>query len=580
MPGHPRLYRRGATYYHRAAIPIDIRESYPKSEETFSLRTKDYQEAIRRVRVEAARVDRLFAEHRKKLALDSKPALAELSDEHLKQIEDLYYAFRLEEDEETRLAGFDDPEEQRPADPIPTFEEHTELVETMDDANRYNFARGKVDAFFLAEAEEVLGWDGVNLRLDPTSPSWKKLALRLQAASIRAVEAVRERNKGNVIETPRTAGVDVRSSAPKLSDAVREWINEKARNRWVEKTKRDHQVWMGHFITVAGDRSLDSYAKADARAFKSVLMKLPANWNKHRALKGLPVDTAANKAVELGMKPMSDNNMNKILSFVGSFWNWADENYDDTPPNPFRGIKIKTRRNVREERDPFDIAELIKIFNAPLYTGCRSLHYWKQPGDLIPRQSGYFWVPLIALFTGARLGEIIQLYTHDVREEAGIKYFDINKNEEDKRLKNPNSKRFTPIHPTLAEIGLLDLVQDRVRAREKRLFPELRMGADGYYSSPFSKYYRRFLESIGVKRRKNAFHSFRHSFEDACRDSGVSKEVMEALQGHGENGMAARYGRGYSLKTLASAMHTIRYDGLDLSHLFPTAVPGNSAEKM
>ena len=41
MPGHPRLYRRGATYWHRAAVPVDIKKSYPKTEETFSLGTKD-----------------------------------------------------------------------------------------------------------------------------------------------------------------------------------------------------------------------------------------------------------------------------------------------------------------------------------------------------------------------------------------------------------------------------------------------------------------------------------------------------------------------------------------------------------
>ena len=62
MAGHPRLYRRNATYYHRAAIPKDIAATYPKSEETFSLRTKDYQEAVKLVRIAAARVDALFDE--------------------------------------------------------------------------------------------------------------------------------------------------------------------------------------------------------------------------------------------------------------------------------------------------------------------------------------------------------------------------------------------------------------------------------------------------------------------------------------------------------------------------------------
>ncbi|MCB0271296.1 MAG: integrase, partial [Calditrichaeota bacterium] len=58
MPGHTRLYRRGATYYHRAAVPKDIVKTYGRVEETFSLRTKDRAEALIRVKIEAVRVDK------------------------------------------------------------------------------------------------------------------------------------------------------------------------------------------------------------------------------------------------------------------------------------------------------------------------------------------------------------------------------------------------------------------------------------------------------------------------------------------------------------------------------------------
>lgn len=117
--------------------------------------------------------------------------------------------------------------------------------------------------------------------------------------------------------------------------------------------------------------------------------------------------------------------------------------------------------------------------------------------------------------------------------------------------------------------GLLDHVARQTRRGEQRLFPEMKMGEDGYYSSPHSKRFRRFLVAIEVKTRKNAFHSFRHCFENACRDSDISKEVMDALQGHGEEGMSGRYGRGFFLKKLAEAMARLRYEGLDLSHLRP-----------
>lgn len=42
---------------------------------------------------------------------------------------------------------------------------------------------------------------------------------------------------------------------------------------------------------------------------------------------------------------------------------------------------------------------------------------------------------------------------------------------------------------------------------------------------------------------------------------------MDALQGHGESGMSARYGSGYKLSSLDDAMKKLAYPELDLSHL-------------
>lgn len=63
VTGHTRLYRRGATYYHRAAVPKDIAASYGKREEIVSLGTSDYAEAPRMARLAAVEVDRRFEQH-------------------------------------------------------------------------------------------------------------------------------------------------------------------------------------------------------------------------------------------------------------------------------------------------------------------------------------------------------------------------------------------------------------------------------------------------------------------------------------------------------------------------------------
>lgn len=75
MSGHTRLTRRGAIYYFRAVVPVDIKGTYGKSEETFSLKTSDYKEALKKVRTESVRIDKKFEDHRKKLALEKQPPL-------------------------------------------------------------------------------------------------------------------------------------------------------------------------------------------------------------------------------------------------------------------------------------------------------------------------------------------------------------------------------------------------------------------------------------------------------------------------------------------------------------------------
>lgn len=575
MPGHPRLYRRGATYYHRAAIPVDIAGTYPKTEETFSLRTKDYQDALKLVRIEAVRVDRLFDEHRHCGAFQTQPSVDELTEEQIKHVGEVYYAHLLDEDDEVRNEAFEGT----------SFDEYAEDIEDFDSMTRYAYARGDVDVFYEDEVDEVLSWSSVNIRLAAGAPCRRKVARMLQAAAIRAYKAKRARNEGEPVETPQPspmlqapasgAAAFLHSSRPTtspgvplLSQLVEEWAAEKSRTSWVPKTAHEHRVWMGHFIAVNGDRAWIEYGKAEARAFKAVLMRLPANWNKFEAFKGMGVAEAAEKARQAGMPPMSEKNLNKVLSYVGSLWTWVADQYDECPLNPFKGLRIKAKgRNVRDERDPFTLEELKAIFHAPLYTGCKSVREWVTPGTLVPRDTGMFWVPLIALFTGARSGEIIQLRVEDVREEQGVRFFDINDDGDDKRLKTANSKRISPVHPMLIELGLLEHVVKQKRRGEARLFPEMPLGEDGYYSSPYSKKFRRFLDVLKIKRSKNAFHSFRHGFEDACRDSGISKEVMDALQGHGEEGMSGRYGRGYVLSKLNEAMAQLRYQGLDLSHV-------------
>ncbi|WP_187306585.1 site-specific integrase [Roseibium aggregatum] len=574
MSGHTRLYRRGAVYYHRAVVPADIVETYGKREELISLRTKDRAEALRKVRIKAVEIDNRFDEHRRsRRARDTVPVVDELSPDQIQAIKAIYHAHLLEEDEAVRLDGFREDHEVPPELPSPSFDDWKADTDVLDKHVRQLRGRFKVDPHYEFEVEEVSEWPEVNLKVSPGTKAFKQFAAALQDATLQAFADMRSRNEGNYVPTP-----EIETTAapryPKLSNTLEDWIEEKSKEDWTEATAKEHRVWTEQFMLLCGDRPINEYGKDDARRFKQVLLRLPSNWKKKSALKEMSIERAAETAVLLDMPSMSTTSVNKILRFVGSFWRWAQSHYDDIPGNLFDGLSLSTRRSqAKEERHPFTLAELSSLFTSTIYTGCKSAREWKTPGDVIPILDAKYWVPVISLFTGARLNEILQLYVADVVEKHGVTCMSINDDGDDKKLKTKSSKRDIPVHTELEALGFLKFVQKRKDEGSKRLFPDTQIGPNGSYSGPFSKHFKRFMLEAGVERKGVSFHSFRHNFEDFCRAAGMNMDFADFLQGHMQVGMRSRYGYGEVFyRELNKALQSLSFDGVDLSVLQSNAV--------
>ncbi|MFP3277432.1 MAG: hypothetical protein RXR52_42010, partial [Paraburkholderia sp.] len=103
---------------------------------------------------------------------------------------------------------------------------------------------------------------------------------------------------------------------------------------------------------------------------------------------------------------------NLRLNMLRTLLNFAEANLH-IDHNPARGVKVGTRKNVKGARFPFDLTAPRAIFSSPVYvSGSRPVS---------GRKDAAYWIPLLALFTGARLEEIGQLSPEDVYEEA---YYD------------------------------------------------------------------------------------------------------------------------------------------------------------
>ena len=145
---------------------------------------------------------------------------------------------------------------------------------------------------------------------------------------------------------------------------------------------------------------------------------------------------------------ISAANANVNLANLSSFLNWA-VNEELLVRNPMRGLRLPDEVGKRDKRHPFSAEQLRLIFNAPLYRGCQDGERgYAKPGNHRP-QSSRFWVPLIAIHSGLRLGEITQLDVADIRSLDGIQCFVISDTSlvgcSDKSLKTGASERVVPI---------------------------------------------------------------------------------------------------------------------------------------
>jgi integrase len=232
--------------------------------------------------------------------------------------------------------------------------------------------------------------------------------------------------------------------------------------------------------------------------------------------------------------------------------------------------------------------QLQRIFDSTVYCGCRSesRRFEKGPKQI---KDYRFWVPLIATFSGCRLNELGQMEIADIKNHYGVPSFfvrterdpeeaddelDASVAEQERSVKTDAGYRIVPIHPELIKTGFLNYVKERAEDTRRpgsssRLFPEWNMETDGYYSSKFSRWFnQQFLPKLRLKSRQHVFHSLRHSFKDAMRDSSITAETQHRFIGHSTGHVSEEYGSGTLTYAQAQEMKKVHIRGLNLAHLY------------
>jgi integrase len=272
-----------------------------------------------------------------------------------------------------------------------------------------------------------------------------------------------------------------------------------------------------------------------------VLPTVPANENKIRLIHRTKTVLESIKAVEGTDWPtISKSELAKRMQWLCAMFAWLrNEGWidDDPAAGLASAVRPLKRGPERLKRDLYTREDLQLIFAADWFkSGRGELTRAGTYREFIPY---YYWLPLLGLYTGARINELCQLSLADLRQtEAGTWFFDVTEDDSDgekkARLKNASSFRQVPVHPHLIELGLLRWRERLENEGFEQLFPELRFDAVKGYSKDAVKWYSRFAKSLGWERNgKKVFHSFRHTLASEClNELRLSEAETAQISGH------------------------------------------------
>lgn len=320
--------------------------------------------------------------------------------------------------------------------------------------------------------------------------------------------------------------------------------------------RRYSHIFAGLEEVIGPDKPIRAITREEVRAVRDFLRTVPANASKK--FKGLSLKAAVEKADQIDdkageptVKRLAPNSVRSYLVNLSAILNWA-EREGLIEGNVTKGLVPPKVDSIR--REDFTTDELTTIFNA-LKAERSGGQKWK------------FWLPALALYSGARLGELCQARVEDLRMVGGIHYlalteFDASgRRVENKRLKNAPSRRNLPIHQALIDAGFLDYVAGR---DPTDLLFDVKIVEGRSAAHGPSKWFGLFLEGVGITDASRTAHSFRHGFRNAARRAGIEDSFVEALGGWASKSQADRYGDRDRVPELARELARIEYAGFKL----------------
>jgi integrase len=251
------------------------------------------------------------------------------------------------------------------------------------------------------------------------------------------------------------------------------------------------------------------------------------------------------------------------ITAVKTLIKYAHQDLEWLPRHPWAGIDIE--HQTENPRFPWTDDELKAFFSLPLFQRYElpDVGHWQNGKDAA------YWIPIMGLYTGGRVGELAQLRVQDVTPTYAGPFLSITDEAEGATVKTAAGVRSVPVHPELIRLGFLEYVEAMKKAGAVSLWPSYKplKGEPGTY---FSGWVNPFHREATVNPDAPLFHELRHTVRTALHRARVDLHAVDLIIGH-ENGTLSKTKKGYTHLTeedLAAAICELRFPAVKLPKVF------------
>ncbi len=458
----------------------------------------------------------------------------------------------------------------------------TQLSQATDKSMRSVLARGRAAPEWAVTLDVIDFWcEQMDSPASRTDPHYPQLVRQFAEVELEAGRRILRRNQGESAATPEVPS----AASACLSSMTQLYRDYKQQHSGDNHAGTSVHVW-SKLVDHLGDVPLSSVKASALFEFLEVRMRAPVKpWSMQHA-HGLVKRTlreifalARTRGLLEGSNPVDDLEILPTLT-------------------------QKEEKARRKPRHPFTDAQLSTVFSSEWYRPGSTRWRGKMATDLAAR----YWVPLVCMFHGNRVREVLQLVASDIAEQDGVPVIHFREEMEGdqaamlsagvvRSLKNNPSQRAVPLHPTLLALGFMEFIHQRRRDAgvNAMLYPSSLPEPGGKTPILGRAYEQAFLRHV---RDGLAFghgfgnHSFRHQLEDRIRDAQLPgqrwpaglaqaytgrKRVRAVDQGYVEaEGSESAYGRGHGPAMMLCYAKTLPFGGVLMPPPFSDWLPGTA----